>query len=132
MKVLVVEDHPITREFLRHFFEPMAECHVAENGETGVDAVVRSLDEDAPYDLVCMDLRMPKMDGHTALRQIRMIEEERGLREDARTKVIIITASASPADIYQAYEDDCQAYLAKPVDTEQLSARMRELGLILA
>ena len=76
MKVLVVEDDQTSRRFLETLFSRLGECETACNGREAVDAFRLALQDGRRYDVVCMDIMMPEMDGQEALRQIRALEKE--------------------------------------------------------
>jgi CheY-like chemotaxis protein len=71
LRVLLVEDDFASRLLLQTFLSRYGECHVAVNGREAVDAFRSALDRGESYDLICMDIMMPEMDGREAARQVR-------------------------------------------------------------
>ena len=82
MKVLIAEDDFASRKFMLRFFEKYGECDVTVDGKEAVEAYKMAIECGEPYDLICLDIMMPEMDGHQALKTIRKIEEENGVAED--------------------------------------------------
>ena len=64
IKTLIVEDDFACRKALQIFLSEYGNCFIAVNGCEAVEAVRQALDEDQPYDLICLDIMMPEMDGH--------------------------------------------------------------------
>ena len=79
MKFLIVDDDPACREFLVAVLLPYGSCDLAFDGAEAIDAFRLALDDGEPYDLICLDIMMPGVDGHKALDGIRSIEHERGI-----------------------------------------------------
>jgi two-component system chemotaxis response regulator CheY len=128
MKCLVAEDDATCRALLHKFLSKYGECDIVVDGREAVLAVKSARLKNRNYDLVCMDLRMPVMDGQEAIREIRAQEAEAGA---LRTAKVIITTSLSDMDsITHALLGKCNAYLMKPIDTGKLLAELRELGLV--
>jgi two-component system chemotaxis response regulator CheY len=65
-----------------------------------------------------------------ALKTIRLLEEERNIPKDHRTKIIMTTALNDPDGIFKTYELGSEAYAVKPIDTVKLVEVMTKLGLI--
>jgi two-component system, chemotaxis family, chemotaxis protein CheY len=131
MRVLIAEDDFNGRNFLQKILSPFGSADVAIDGEEAVQAFARALDEGAPYTLVCLDIMMPKMDGHQALKAIRAMEKERQIGSRREAKVVMITALGDPRDIIEAYyKGGADAYITKPIFMNSLIQTIRELGLI--
>lgn len=127
MKTLIVEDDPASRRLMTAYLAPLGPCDGAADGAEAVDAFVRGLDGDAPYDLVCLDIMMPGMTGHEVLRTIRALEEERGIFPPV--KVIMTTAMKDRDNVMAAFSNQCEAYLVKPIESDALFEKLRALGL---
>jgi two-component system chemotaxis response regulator CheY len=95
-----------------------------------VNAFRKAADTGLPYDLVCMDILMPEMDGFTAVRQIRALEEVRGVQSGAGAKIIMTTASGETSDVLRSVRESCDAYLVKPLSAAQLLGHLKQLGLL--
>jgi CheY-like chemotaxis protein len=119
-RLLVVEDSESSRAAIcEHLRDEQFDFDEADNGGVGVDKFKAS-----QYDLVLMDIRMPKMDGYEAIRRIREWEESRGL---ARTPIIAFTASSFEEDVKRAIDAGADLHVAKPVKREILAAAIRSL-----
>lgn len=130
MKILIAEDDYVSRKFLYKFLSTFGECDVTVDGMEAVEVFVSALENQKYYDLVCLDIMMPEVDGIKALKTIRLLEEERNLDEKYKCKVIMTTALNDPDGIFKTYELGSQAYAVKPIDTVKLVEVMTKLGLI--
>jgi two-component system, chemotaxis family, chemotaxis protein CheY len=131
MKTLIVEDEFLARALLSTLLSEYGICHVAVNGKEALDAIKIAFDENKPYDLICLDIMMPVMNGQEALLELRKMEMERGLKGMDITKVIMITAIDDSKDIVNAFrQGQCEAYLNKPLNRNKLLSHLRDLGLI--
>jgi len=130
MKCLIVEDDFTARRLLQTYLADYCECHIAVNGRAAVDAVRQALDERCPYDLICLDIMMPEMDGHQALEEIRNIEYRRGIMGLDSVKVIMTTALDDSKDVMGAFRTGCEAYILKPIVKQTLLEEIEKLGLL--
>ena len=130
MKILMAEDDFVTRKFMVCFLSKYGECDVTVDGMEAVDAFMMALEDGEPYDLVCLDIMMPVMDGYQALMGIRNLEKDRGIPEDKRSKVIMTTALNDEKNVKMAFELGCTIYSGKPIDKERFEQAMKKLGLI--
>ena len=131
MKALIVEDDFTSRVLLSEILKRHCSPHVAVNGREAVDAVEAALRASEPYDLVCLDIMLPEMDGQEALRQIRELEDDARVAPRDRAKVIMTTALADRANVVEAARGQCDAFLVKPIAKARLLEELRRLELIV-
>lgn len=130
MRILIAEDDLASRKYLLKVLEDYGECDFTVNGIETLDAFLLAMDENKPYDLMCLDIMMPKVDGVKVLKTIRNIEKQNGVEESKAVKIIMTTALNDAETINTAYEFGCEAFAAKPIDAEKLIKVIRKLGLI--
>ncbi len=131
MRALIVDDDFYSRVMLHDMLRPVAECHIAVNGEEAVGAFQKALDDGRRYDLVCMDLVMPEMDGQQALRELRAIEDGLGLSDEDRVKVIVVSMVEDSKETNDAFFlGGADSFLVKPIDEARLLAELRNMGLV--
>ena len=131
MKILVVEDDFVSRKLLQKLLGHYGECDIAVNGKEAVEAFKLSLGSDSPYDLICMDIMMPGMDGQQALLEIRELETEKGISETEGVKVIMTTALDDPKSVVESlYKGRAASYVVKPINKVKLLDEVRKLGLL--
>jgi len=110
LKILLVEDNPVNIKFTTRLLEKQGHhVTVAENGVLGVDAALKH-----EFDIVLMDIMMPKMDGITATKKIREFESmhKSGSR---RVFIVAMTANAMKGDRKKCIDAGMDDYLSKPV-----------------
>ena len=130
MKTLIVEDDFTNRLLLQEFIKIYGLPHIAINGKEAVKAVRQALDTNEPYDLICMDIMMPEMDGQQALKKIRAMEEERGISSTNGSKIVMTTALGDMKNACNAFNSLSDAYLIKPIDKARLIETLHRLKLI--
>ncbi len=130
MKTLIVEDDFTSRLLLQGILQAFGETHISVNGKEAIEAVHIALDAGKPYNLICLDIMMPEMDGQTALKNIRNLEEKAGILASCGAKIIMTTALDDKKNIMSAFKEQCDAYIVKPIDREKLEHQIRALGLI--
>lgn len=130
MKTLIAEDDFTSRILLNEILRPFGPVHVAVNGKEAVEAVRVAADSGEPYDLVCLDIMMPVMDGYEALKEIRGLEQARGVNPPNLAKIFMITALNSAENVVQAVNGSCNYYLVKPIRKSKLLDQLYTLGLV--
>ena len=112
LRILVAEDNPVNRELMVHLLKKKGyTVEVAENGRDALAAV-----EGDRFDMVMLDLQMPIMGGLEVAAAIREREQSSG----KHLPIVAITAHAMAADRDRALESGMDAYLAKPIQIQQL------------
>lgn len=130
MKILIAEDDRISRTFLQKFMSQYGEVDVAVDGMEAVDLYMESIKHKEPYDMLCLDIMMPKVDGLKVLKVIRQIESQKKVAPEDHLPIIMMTALADVGYVDEAFRQGCDAYASKPVDTDKVEEVMRNLGLI--
>ena len=130
MKILLAEDDFVTRKFMANFLSKYGDCDVTVDGMEAVDAYMMALEDGDPYDLVCLDIMMPVMDGYQALVGIRNLEKERNISEEKAAKVIMTTALNEERNVNMAFELGCTIYSGKPIDQDRFEQALKKTGLI--
>jgi two-component system, chemotaxis family, chemotaxis protein CheY len=130
MKILIVEDDFTCRHLLQIYLADHGQVFVAINGKEALEAVRQAIKDKRPFDLICLDVMMPEMDGWETLKQIREIEEWNGISGLDCAKVIMTTARSKKEDIIKSFREGCEAYIVKPVRKPALLEQMSKLGLL--
>lgn len=130
MKILIAEDDMPSRKFIFKFLSQYGDCDITVDGLEAIEAFMIAWDENEPYDLICLDIMMPKLDGLKALKAIKEIEKQKEIREEQRAKIIMMTALNDTESIKEAFEYGCDGYAAKPIDLAKLSEVLKKLKMI--
>lgn len=130
MRVLIAEDDRTSRIMISRMLAPYADCTVVVNGNEAVSLFRTALELNRPYDLICLDVLMPELDGLAALMRMRGLENDLEIKEPCRARVIMTTALADLENVKAAIRGNCQGYLLKPITQLALLEKLRSLGLI--
>jgi two-component system NarL family response regulator len=117
LRVLLADDHKLVLEAVTHAIEKADDFTVVATTHSG--AKVADLVARHRPDIVVMDLRMPEVDGLEALDQIRA--------RDKSVKVVILSASQSPAEIQSALDRGANGFILKSVDPVDLPSALRQI-----
>ena len=115
-KILIVEDVEMNRDLLVQLLEDDYELSEATDGRQGLEMAVQ-----VKPDLILLDIGMPDMDGYEVAKKIRSNDEIKD------TPIIAVTAHAMEGDEKKALEAGCNDYLPKPIDEEELWAKVAKL-----
>jgi len=132
LRTLVVEDELTSRLILQDLLAKHGVCHVAVNGAEAVEAFRSALFSGRRYDVICMDIRMPVMDGTEAVRSIRAIEEEQGIYSSDGVKIFMTTSIQDVRTVTASFKALCDGYLFKPIDGAELKATLSDFHLAAA
>ena len=120
--ILLVEDNELNREIAQEILRVYGfRVDTAENGEVAVEKV--STAAPGSYDLVLMDVQMPVMDGYTATRKIRALDDP----ARAKLPILAMTANAFDEDRRNALESGMNGFLSKPIVIGDLVQELRKI-----
>ncbi|MCC8169837.1 MAG: response regulator transcription factor [Oscillospiraceae bacterium] len=115
MRILVIEDEVHLAEALSHILKKNNYIvDISNDGESGLDNALSDI-----YDVILLDIMLPKMDGITVLKNIRA--------EGLDVPVLLLTAKGEISDKVRGLDSGADDYLAKPFNTEELLARVRAM-----
>lgn len=127
MKILLAEDDFASRKFMGKYLSKYGECDVTVDGMEAFEAFCMAWEDEEPYDLLCLDIMMPVMDGFQVLEKVRQEEEKKGLAPEKRVKIIMTTALNEERNVKKAFHMDCTAYIGKPIDVEKFDLLFKKL-----
>jgi two-component system chemotaxis response regulator CheY len=131
MRILVVEDDYISRRLLVRYLEPYGVCDEAVNGHEALDAIRRAIASDQHFDLICLDIMMPGLDGQQTLVHLRQIEVENDLPLGHGAKVVMTSAMEDNQYIMQALNASADGYVVKPIERRKFVETLKETGLLM-
>lgn len=128
MRILVAEDDLISRKLISKFLERYGQCDATVDGMEALDAFLMAVKEERPYDLLCLDIMMPRVDGIKLLKTVRKLEKQSELIKNP-SKVIMLTALTDKNYSAAALEAGCDAYMTKPIDMKALAVFIENMNL---
>ncbi len=130
MKILIAEDDLVSRRLLQVLLSPYGQVDIAVDGEEATKTMKMAWEGEKPYDLVCLDVLMPKINGQQVLSFIRDSERKLGIHGLQGVKVIMTTRLDGKGNIMSAFRSQCDGYIVKPVGKEKLRKELVVLGLL--
>lgn len=127
-RILVVDDDFTSRKVLSRHLENYGQIDSAVSGKEAIEGVQKALETGEPYDLICLDILMPELDGQLVLQTIRELETKNGIAPGKGAKIIMTTCLDDAKNIMQAFRSQCEAYLVKPITKEALAKEVEALG----
>ena len=123
-KILLVEDNELNQEIAKTVLEEIGiVVHTADDGTEAVEAMQTA--QAGTYDMILMDVQMPVMDGYTAARTIRAMDDP----AKAKIPIVAMTANAFEEDRQRAFDAGMDGHVPKPIDIPKL---LETLETILA
>lgn len=129
MKILVVDDDFTSRYLLHELLKGYGHVYIAVDGEEAVTAFGDALSNKEPFDLVCLDIMMPKMNGQTALIKIREKETDQGILSTEGAKIIMTTALHDIYNLSKSFGNLVDGYMSKPIYGNKLTELLDSLNI---
>ncbi len=131
MRILIVDDDSTNRKLLLSMLEDNCDCDEAVNGKEAVELVKERIEKKDIYDVIFLDIKMPVMNGHETLLEIRKIEEQNQILIGEGSKIVMVSALSDQQNIISAFREGCEYYLVKPFQQNKLYQLMNEMGYCL-
>jgi len=128
MKTLIVDDASVNIRILTRILSDYSECHSANSGQEALSKATLALETSKPYDLICMDIMMPGMDGIESSKRIRDLEKNYTQLKPA--KILMVTTIKDDAYVKKSILAGCDGYVLKPVDKYNLLNHLEKLGIL--
>ena len=128
--ILLVEDNPNDVKLTLHAFKTANLANSVHISRDGVEALeylfgaASDANQKVPEKpkLILLDLKLPRVDGHEVLRRIKTDPRTSGI------PVVVLTSSSEERDVMRTYEVGANSYIVKPVDFEQFTESVRDIG----
>ncbi|MBN2874602.1 MAG: response regulator [Spirochaetales bacterium] len=128
-RILIAEDDFGSRRMMQKLLDEYGDVDVVVDGEEAVHAFTMAIEESRKYELVLLDIMMPRMDGQEALKLIRQEEKKRSVPPAEEVPVIMTTVLEDPRNVVEAYfKGGATAYIVKPVDRLKLRSALGKIG----
>ena len=128
MKTLIVEDDFISQKIATKILEKYGDCDIANNGLSAYK-LFEKVSVDNKYDLICIDIMMPELDGQELLDKIRSLEEKNNIFGLDRVKIIMTSALDDKNNIIKSFTNQCDGYIVKPVTKEKVEELLTSFGM---
>ncbi|CAL74184.1 Putative Sensor histidine kinase with PAS and Response regulator receiver domains [Bradyrhizobium sp. ORS 278] len=126
LSILVAEDNDINALLMRSLLTKLGHhADIAVHGEAALDSWLAARSAGTPYDLILMDVQMPRLDGIAAAKRIRALEATEAGR---RTPILALTANTLVEDRYACFEAGMDGFLVKPIDRDKLDEALANLA----
>jgi len=128
MKIMIVDDETISRRLLIKKMEQIGACTEVSDGMTAMELFEKALEDKLPFDLITLDVSMPKMDGPHLLKMIRKKEKVLKISKEKRVRIIMVTSRMNVSIIKECIKLGCDGYISKPVNNYQLLGNLGRIG----
>lgn len=125
VRTLIIDDEEMSRTLLVTFLQQFGTCDEAVDGCEALELFDKAV-ATAPYDLVCLDIYMPNLDGQQTLLELRKLEKAFNAK---RSKIFIVSSSRSRDDLTKALQGKCDDFIRKPFQPQELLRLLKTHGL---
>lgn len=127
-RCLVVDDDLGTLKVLEKNLAPFFSCQLESQPETAFEKFKLALENGKPFDLVCLDVKMPRVDGIELLQAFRELESGLAKVGDDATPVFMVSGVTEIDEVCNSLSSGCTVYLTKPIDSSKLENHVKRLG----
>lgn len=129
MRILIVDDDLVCSRLLGTILKPYGDCVTASDGEAAIRLTTEALIRKQPFDLLCLDIQMPGIDGQMALRCLRAVEAAFGRVGLHGATILMVTSQDDAKNISAAFRGQCEGYIVKPIAEAQIVAQLAGLDI---
>lgn len=129
MNVLIVEDDIISQKIILDCLLEY-KCSLVSSAIEAVEMFQLALNQNNPYDLICMDIILPEFDGYETIKKIRTIEKKYNIPKEKTVKIIITTVLNDSRSLKKGFDLNCDAYAGKPINKKELINTIKSLNFI--
>ena len=130
MRVLIVDDEVASRKKLESIMHDFGECVPVETGTEALAEFQEAWNQWRPFDLITLDISMPEMDGTEVLHRIRELEAEKGVAEEKKANIFIVTGQTDKNRMITAIRGGCNDFIRKPYKRLRILEKLEECGLV--
>ncbi len=131
MKIMIVDDEPVSRKIMARTLGPIGKCTITDSGKKAIVLFEKAVKKQKPFDLIILDISMPDISGIKVLNQIRTREKNLKIPKPERAKIIMVTASMRKSVIQKCIRLGCSSYIAKPYNRGQIFRELERLGFTI-
>jgi two-component system chemotaxis response regulator CheY len=129
-KILIAEDDRVSRKFLSRLLKQYGECDQVVDGTEAIEAYMLAIKDKKTYDLICLDIMMPELDGIKVLKTIRDLEIQSNVRDFNQAKIIMTTVLGEQHIIQSAFDFGCNAFASKPINLIKFKEQLKKIGFL--
>ncbi|MFA6012132.1 MAG: response regulator [Desulfobacteraceae bacterium] len=128
MKLLIVDDDPVSRILMTKYYCEFGDCVVSISGKEALIEFEYACDKGAPFDLISLDINLSDMSGIDVLKTIRNIEKDKGVKKEKMVKVIMVTSHSDQGYVIGSVKAGCDNYIVKPFDRACVNEKLKSMG----
>ena len=129
MRILIADDSSSDQNILLSMLKRFGDCSLASSGQEAVTMFSQALEAKNPFNLICLDIKLPDIAGHEVLTKIRAKEKDNAAAKSAPAKIVMISGLSDVKSILNATTLGCDGYVTKPIDKERLMSELNKLGI---
>ncbi len=130
MRILIAEDVQLMQKLLAKLLEPYGEITFAKDGREAMSKFQESVHTRKFFDLICLDINLPEINGLEVLKNIRAGEKINHIPVKDRAKIVMVSSTNDAEVVVKAIHLGCNGYIVKPFSKDKIVSELKKLGLI--